>query len=132
MRRNRITLQLWLSGIDPGLIRLLTAGRAALALLSIWLALRLGLQLLYGKAPATVPLFGVVSGIVLLLFIIDLRPAERKVSLWLATPLFAAALVLGSSLARLTWLSYLVLLCAVLPGVFPDGATGRGQGSWRW
>jgi uncharacterized membrane protein YccC len=110
MERHPTALQLWFSGIDPGLIRLLTAGRAALALLSIWLGLRLGLLLIYGKVQPTVPLFGVVSGMVLLLFIIDLRPADRKVSLWLATPLFAAALLLGSSLAEQTWITYLILL----------------------
>ena len=124
-------MQLWLSGIDPGLIRLLTAGRAALALLSIWLGLRLGLLLIYGKVMPSVPLFGVVSGIVLLLFIIDLRPAERKVSLGLATPLLAAALLLGSSLAGLTWIT--IFSCSRFSSWRTScGATVRGQASWLW
>lgn len=108
-RRPKI-LRLWLSAIDPGLIRLQSAGRAALALLSIWLVLRLILRLLSGSGAPPIPLFGILSGIVFLLFIIDLKPSDRKVSLWLAPIPFTAAVLLASTLAGLFWLNNLILL----------------------
>lgn len=105
-----IGLRLWLSAIDPGLIRTLSAGRAALALLSIWLVLRTAVQMLPGGNNPFIPLFGVQAGMVLLLFIIDLRPSDRKVSLWLATIPFAGAIILASFLADNFWLNFLILL----------------------
>lgn len=104
------TLRLWLSAIDPGQIRLLTAGRAALALLSIWLVMRTAVIVLLGRANPTLPLFGVLAGMVLLLFIIDLKPSDRKLSLWLATIPFAGGIVLASTLADNFWLNNLILL----------------------
>ena len=71
-------LRLWLSAIDPGLIRLQSAGRAALAVLSIWLVLRTGWKLLFGEGGPPIPLFGVLSGLVFLLFIIDLKPSDAQ------------------------------------------------------
>jgi uncharacterized membrane protein YgaE (UPF0421/DUF939 family) len=108
-RRPKI-LRLWLSSIDPGLIRLQAAGRAALALLSIWLVLRLFLRLLSGSGAPPIPLFGILSGIVFLLFIIDLKPSDRKVSLWLAPIPFTGAVLLASTLAGFFWLNNLILL----------------------
>ncbi len=105
-----MALRLWLSAIDPGLIRLLSAGRAALALLSIWLVLRTALPVLLGVGIPTISLFGVQAGMILLLFIIDLKPSERKITLWLATVPFAGAILLASYLANYSWLNYLILL----------------------
>jgi hypothetical protein len=110
MKLRPTSLRLWLSAIDPGLIRLLTAGRAALALLSIWLVLRTALIVFYGGGNPVIPLFGVQSGMIFSLFIIDLRPAERKVSLWLATLPLAGAILLASSLAGQAWINYVILL----------------------
>jgi hypothetical protein len=56
---------LWLPANDPGQIRLLTAGRAALALLSLRLILRTILPLLSGGQASALPLFGVQAGMVL-------------------------------------------------------------------
>jgi hypothetical protein len=116
-RRPKI-LRLWLSAIDPGLIRLQSAGRAALALLSTWLVLRLLLGLLPGSGGSPIPLFGVLSGIVFLLFIIDLRPSDRKVSLWLAPIPFTAAVLLASTLAGFFWLNNLILLLLFFSSYF--------------
>ena len=105
-----VALQLWLTGIDPGLIRLLTAGRAALALLSIWLVLRTGLYLLLQERQPFLPLFGVLTGFVLLIFVSDLKSAERKVSMWLAIVPFAGMIILASLLSSNFWLYSLILL----------------------
>ena len=105
-----IGLRLWLSATDPGMIRSLGAGRAALALLSIWLVLRTVLGLLSAGGGPPFPLFGVFSGIVFLLFIIDLKPADRRFSLWLAPIPFAGAVLLASFLANNFWLNNLILL----------------------
>jgi hypothetical protein len=105
-----VALQLWLTGIDPGLIRLLTAGRAALALLSIWWVLRTGLYLLLQERQPIIPLFGVLTGFVLLIFVSDLKPSKRKVSLWLATVPFAGMIILASLLSGNFWLYSLILL----------------------
>jgi hypothetical protein len=110
IRIRPVALQLWLTGIDPGLIRLLTAGRAALALLSIWLVLRTGLYLLLQERQPIIPLFGVLTGFVLLIFVSDLKPSERKVSLWLATAPFAGMIILASLLSNNFWLYSLILL----------------------
>jgi hypothetical protein len=103
-------LRRWLSAIDPGLMRLQSAGRAALALLSIWLVIRTALLLLTGGGGPPIALFGVLSGIVFLLFIIDLKPSSRKVSLWLAPIPFAGAVILASVLSGNFWLNNLILL----------------------
>jgi hypothetical protein len=105
-----IGLRLWLSAIDPGLIRLRGAGRAALTLLSIWLVLRSGVQLLANGDGPPIALIGVLPGIVFLLFIIDLNPSERKVSLALASIPFTGAFFLASFLVGNFWLSNLILL----------------------
>jgi len=105
-----IGLRLWLSATDPGMIRSLSAGRAALALLSIWLVLRTLLGLLSAGTGPPFPLFGVFSGIVFLLFIIDLKPTDRRLSLWLALIPFAGAVLLASFLANNFWLNNLILL----------------------
>jgi len=110
IKHRPIAMRRWLSAIDPGLIRLLSAGRAALALLSIWLVLRTALRLLPGGSRQPIPLFGVLFGIVFLLFIIDLKPSDRKVSLWLAPIPFAVAFFLASFLADNFWLNNLILL----------------------
>lgn len=100
----------WLSAVDPGMIRLQAAGRAALALLSIWLLLRYAADLLFEGPRPPLPLFGVLIGINFLLFIIDLKPADRLLSLWLAPIPFAGAALLASSLAGYFWLSNGILL----------------------
>jgi hypothetical protein len=105
-----IALRLWLSTIDPGYLRLLSAGRAALAVLSIWLVLRITWQLLYGDGGPPIPLFGVLSGLIFLLFIIDLKPSDRKISLWLAPIPFAGAVILASYLSGNFWLNNLIML----------------------
>ena len=105
-----MTLRLWLSANDPGYIRLISAGRAALTLLSIWLVLRSAVHLLFAGGGPPLPLLGVLSGIIFLLFIIDLRPADRLLSLWLAPIPFAAAVLLGSFLEKYFWLNNLILL----------------------
>lgn len=108
--KRPLVLRRWLSAIDPGLLRLQSAGRAALAILSIWLVLRLGLRLLPAVSGPPSALFGVLSGIIFLLFIIDLRPSDRKVSLWIAPIPFAGAVILASYLSVNFWLSNLILL----------------------
>lgn len=105
-----IELQLRLSAIDPGLIRLRGAGRAGLAILSIWLVLRTAVHWLFGGGGLPIPLYGVLSGIIFLLFIIDLKPSDRRVSLWLAPIPFAGAVLLASFLEKYFWLNNLVLL----------------------
>ena len=132
VRKTKIrpmALRLWLSAIDPGLIRLLSAGRAALALLSIWLVLRTALPVLLGGAIPTISLFGVQTGMILLLFIIDLKPAERKLTLWLATVPFAGAILLASYLANYSWLNYLILLLLFFLSYFLR-RYGARPGSW--
>jgi Fusaric acid resistance protein-like len=109
--KNRpIPLRLWLSAIDPGLIRLQAAGRSALALLSIWLLIRTGLRLLPAAGEQPLALLGILCGIVFLLFIIDLRPCDRQISLWMAPIPFAGAVILASYLSANYWLNNLVLL----------------------
>lgn len=103
-------LRLWLSAIDPGLIKLHGAGRAALALLSIWLVIRAGVRLLTVGGGPPIALFGVLSGIIFLLFIIDLKPSDRRLSLWLAPIPFAGAVILASALTGNFWLNNLILL----------------------
>ena len=110
MKKRPTRLQLWLISIDPGLIRLRGAGRAALTLLSIWLVLRTGVQWLTGGGGPPIALIGVLPGIVFLLFIIDLKPSDRKVSLWLAPVLFTGAFFLASFLVNNFWLNNLILL----------------------
>jgi hypothetical protein len=110
MKNRPMSLHLWLSAIDPGLIRLRGAGRAALTLLSIWLVIRTGVQLLTSGGGPPVALIGVLPGIVFLLFIIDLKPSERRVSLWLAPIPFTGAFFIGSFLVGNFWLSNLILL----------------------
>ena len=105
-----MTLRLWLSAIDPGLMRLQAAGRGALALLSIWLVIRSALRLLMGEGGPPIALFGVLSGIVFLLFIIDLKPSDRLISLGLAPIAFAGAVILASILSNNFWLNNLILL----------------------
>lgn len=105
-----IGLRLWLSATDPGMIRSLSAGRAALTLLSIWLVLRTVLGLLSAGGGPPFPLFGIFSGIVFLLFIIDLKPSDRRLSLWMAPIPFAGAVLLASFLANNFWLNNLILL----------------------
>ena len=59
--QNRLSpLQRWLPAIDPGMIRLQAAGRAALALLSIWLLLRVAAEKLFDRSGPPIPLFGVL------------------------------------------------------------------------
>ncbi len=109
--QNRLSpLQRWLPAIDPGMIRLQAAGRAALALLSIWLLLRVATEKLFDGSGPPIPLFGVLFGINFLLFIIDLKPADRLLSLWLAPIPFAGAVLLASSLVSYFWLSNAILL----------------------
>jgi hypothetical protein len=108
--KRPIALSLWLSANDPGYIRLLGAGRAALAALSIWLVLRTALQLLSGEGGPPIPLFGVLSGLIFLLFIIDLKPSSRKISLVLAPIPFAGAVILASLLSKNFWLNNLIML----------------------
>ena len=103
-------LRIWLSANDPGYIRLISAGRAALTLLSIWLVLRTAVHLLFAGGGPPLPLLGVLSGIIFLLFIIDLRPADRLLSLWLAPIPFAGAVLLGSFLGKYFWPNNLILL----------------------
>ena len=110
VKHRPIAMRRWLSAIDPGLIRLQSAGRAALALLSIWLVWRTVLRLLPGGSRLPIPLFGVLFGIVFLLFIIDLKPSDRKVSLWLAPIPFVGAFFLASFLTDNFWLNNLILL----------------------
>ena len=105
-----MSLRLWLSAIDPGLIRLRGAGRSSLALLSIWLVLYTGVQLLTNGGGPPIALIGVLPGIVFLLFIIDLKPSERKVSLLLAPIPFTGAFFLASILVGNFWLSNLIIL----------------------
>ena len=111
-------LRLWLSAIDPGLIRFQSAGRAALALLSIWLGLRTGLQWLNLETKLPMPLLGVLSGIVFLLFIIDLKPADRKLSLLLAPIPFTGAIFLSSYLAEIFWLNNGIFLLLIYSSFF--------------
>lgn len=92
------------------MIRLLSAGRAALALLSVWLALRTAIRLLDIGGEQPVPLLGTYACMIFLLFVIDLKPADRKLSLWLAPLPFAGAFLLGSYLSEYFWLSNLILL----------------------
>jgi uncharacterized membrane protein YgaE (UPF0421/DUF939 family) len=110
MKKRPMTLRLWLAAIDPGLIRLLPSGRAALALLSIWLVLRAAVGLLFSAKGPPIPLYGVFSGIIFLLFIIDLKPSDRKLSLLLAPIPFVGAVLLASVLKNYYWLNTLIQL----------------------
>jgi len=109
-KKRPMTLWLWFSANDPGFIRLISAGRASLAVLSIWLVLHTAWQLLYGGAGPPIPLLGVFSGLIFLLFIIDLKPLDRKISLLLASIPLAAAVILASFLSENFWLDNLILL----------------------
>ena len=109
-KKRPIALRLWLSAIDPGMIRLQIAGRAALALLSIWLVLYVTVHLLFSGGGPSISLYGVLSGIIFLLFIIDLKPSDRRVSLLLAPIPFAAAVLLASLLFKNFWLNNIILL----------------------
>ena len=55
-------------------------------------------------------MFGVLSGLIFLLFIIDLKPSDRKISLLLAPIPFAGAVILASLLSGNFWLNNLILL----------------------
>jgi hypothetical protein len=82
------------------MIRMQAAGRAALALFSIWLVLRTAFGILSVGGGLPFPLFGVFSGIVFLLFIIDLKPADRRISLWMAPIPFTGAVLLAGFLSN--------------------------------
>jgi len=109
-QKRRNSLRQWLSAIDPGYLRLVSAGRAALALLSIWWIIRVAVRLQIVGSQAPVALLGVLSGLVFLLFIIDLKPSDRKISLLLAPIPFTGAVILASFLSENFWLNNLILL----------------------
>jgi hypothetical protein len=68
------------------------------------------MRLLYSGGGPPMALYGVLSGTIFLLFIIDLKPSERRVSLLLAPIPYTAAVLLASFLFNNFWLNNLILL----------------------
>ncbi len=100
----------WLITLDPGRIRLVGAARAALAVLSAWLIMRTLVRLVTGKPQPLLVLLSILVCLFFLLMVIDLRPADRRATLWLAAAPLAASIILAGYLSPIRWLPGLILV----------------------
>jgi uncharacterized membrane protein YccC len=98
---------------DPGALRRRHAARAALAALTAWLVTRAVIGLLAGRPLPSVSLFAVIVCFICALVIVDARRVERRLTLFLSTGMFVAALLLASLVSATSWLYPLALLMLI-------------------